>query len=88
MCAYHLFRLSYMFFILNKMMAETESDVLLLLFTIAKVIGTDCRSAVTCCFCDEYVVNSECRNDTCQCRSGFYSNTLGTECIRRKSVFI
>ena len=44
---------------------------------------------IGCCDCEEFVPNSECVNDThnvtCQCKSGFYSNELGTECIRRKS---
>ncbi|ELT95546.1 hypothetical protein CAPTEDRAFT_196566 [Capitella teleta] len=54
----------------------------------AKIIGTNCTMIKDCCRCDDYVPHSECFNtsdsvDTCQCLSGFYSNALGTECIRR-----
>ncbi|ESP03040.1 hypothetical protein LOTGIDRAFT_157000 [Lottia gigantea] len=49
----------------------------------AKRIGTACDDT-HCCPCQDYVTDSRCKEKTCQCIDGFYSNEARTTCLRRK----
>lgn len=59
---------------------------LLCLVIVAKYIGTNCSSAVSCCFCYDYVPHSSCVNDLCRCNDGYHPNERGTVCSRSKST--
>ena len=54
-----------------------------LLFASAKLIGSNCSMATSCCLCGDYVPHSKCMDGVCQCISGYFSNQLGTACISR-----
>jgi len=62
--------------------ASYGSDDILVVCS-AKLIGTNCTMALSCCFCADYVPHSDCIGGRCQCVSSHYSNQLGTVCIRR-----
>ena len=49
----------------------------------AKLIGTNCSTAVDCCFCDDYVPHSSCVDQLCHCDDGYYANQLRTTCLPR-----
>ena len=53
---------------------------------IAKLVGTNCSTAVNCCFCHVYVPHSSCVDQLCQCDEGYYSNRLKTACIPRNDA--
>ena len=48
-----------------------------------KLIGTNCSTAVDCCFCHDYVAHSSCVNQLCQCDTGYQANQLRTACLPR-----
>jgi len=50
---------------------------------VAKLVGTNCSTAVDCCFCSDYVPHSSCVDQRCQCDAGYNANQLLTACLPR-----
>jgi len=52
---------------------------------VVKIIGSNCSTAVACCFCEDYITHSSCVDQLCQCDDGYYPNQLRTVCLPRKT---